>query len=214
MSRFSDAFPSVPSVGPFSTRLLQLVIYSGVVFLFSSFPCHAQSNERAGTADSIRLATVVKEVVSTHPSITAAEREVDAATARVREVRSGYWPPVEAVGTYRRQDPVPEISVPGRAGGANGSVGGGTIGIQPNNVYDGHLEVHQTLYDFGRTGSRLDQAEAGRIVAQRRIDDDRNRLAFQAAESFFTALLAEARIRMQRAQVDQLRQTLDVVHRR
>jgi TolC family type I secretion outer membrane protein len=163
-----------------------------------------------GTVDSIGLADAVEQTLRTYPAIEAARRGVDAATARVGRARSGYWPRVSAVGTYRRQDPVSEVTVPG--GGAGGG-GERSIAIQPNNLYDGHLQVRQTLYDFGRTGARVDQAEAGRTAARRQVDVERAELAFQVVQTFYVTHLAEARVDVQREQIDQLERTLAVVQR-
>lgn len=162
--------------------------------------------------DSLTVEAVVQRVLETHPAIGAARKDVDAATARVGQARSARWPRVKVVGTYRRQDPVPEITVPGGLGGPGGA--GRTVGIQPNNLFDGGLQVQQTLYDFGTTDARISQATAGRTAAQRHVDVKRSDLAFQATQAFYTTLLAEARLRVQRAQIEQLERTLHVVRRR
>ncbi|MFB6099307.1 MAG: TolC family protein [Salinibacter sp.] len=165
-------------------------------------------------ADSLTVETAVQRVLETHPAIDAVRSEVDAAAARVAQARSGYWPRVSAVGTYRRQDPVPEVTVPDGAGPPGSGAGGRSIAIQPNNLYDGHLRVRQTLYSFGTTAARIHQAEAGRMTARRRVAVERSALAFQTIQAFYTTLLAKARIEVQREQIDQLERTLDVVQRR
>ena len=172
----------------------------------------ANDTRRPTAADSLTLEVVVEQVLATYPSIDAARRYVDAATARVGQARSGYWPHVSASATYQRQDPVPEVTIPGGASGP-GPSGGTSIGIQPNNFYDGHLQARQTLYDFGRTNARIEQAGAGRTAAVRRVDVERSALAFQAVQAFYTARLADARLAVQRDQIDRLQRTLDVVRR-
>lgn len=186
-----------------------LALFFGVAAAFSD--AHAQP-----TTDSLTVEAVVQQVLGTHPAIGAARKEVDAASARAGQARSARWPRVEAVGTYRRQDPVPEITVPGGLADPGGAGGARqrTIGIQPNNLYDGRLQVRQTLYDFGTTDARINQATAGRTAAQRRVEVERTDLAFQAVQAFYTTLLSEARLRVQRAQIDQLERTLQVVRRR
>lgn len=168
----------------------------------------------AGTTDSLTVVSVVRHALKTYPSIEASNRDVNAAQARVGQAQSGYWPRVEAVGTYRRQDPVPEITVPGTPSGPGGGGGGRNVGIQPNNLYDGHLQVRQTLYDFGRTRARVDQAKAGRTAAKRQVDTERSDIAFEAVRAFYTTLLADARTDVQQRQIEQLERTLDVVRRR
>jgi len=166
-------------------------------------------------ADSLTIERIVERALEAYPTIEAARREVDAASARVGQARSGYWPRVSAVASYQRQDPVPEVAVPGGPAGPGG--GGGqsrSIAIRPNNLYDGHFRVRLTLYDFGKTASRIEQAEAGRTAAERRVDVERTDLAFQAVQAFYATLLAEARLNVQRDQIDQLKETLAVVRRR
>lgn len=174
---------------------------------YSALGQEGSSSTTASAEDSLTIERVVQRVIETHPSIEASRREVDAANARVDQVQSGYWPRVSAVGTVRRQDPVPEVTVPG--GGPERS-----IAIQPNNLYDGHLQVQQTLYNFGQTGARVDQARAGRTAAQRRVGVEQSTVAFEAVRASYTVLLADARIGVQRDQIQQLRRTLDVVRRR
>jgi outer membrane protein TolC len=152
-------------------------------------------------------------VLGSYPSLDALQREVDAATARVGRARSGYWPRIDVVGTYRRQDPVGEFSFPAGIGGPGDGDGDRSVSIQPNNLYDGHLQARQTLYDFGKTRARIDRAEAGRAAARRRVDVERADIAFAAVRSFYATLLAEARIAVQRDQIRQLKQNLAVVRR-
>ncbi len=200
------------------------VLVLAVVVLVGSDPVEAYAQQQPASStpseaatvatDSLTVEGVVDQVLEAYPAIEASRKEVDAAAARVGQARSGYWPRLEAVGTYRRQDPVPEITVPGTPSSSDGSGGGRTVGIQPNNLYDGHLQLRQTLYDFGQTRARIDQAEAGRTAAERRVDTERNDLAFQAIQGFYATLLADARTEVQRRQIEQLEQTLEVVRRR
>ena len=193
---------------PLPARLLAL--FAVVVGAAGRAPAQPASSSSARVSDSVTVERAVRQTLATYPSIGAARRDVDAAAARIGQARSGYWPRVSAVASYRRQDPVPEVSVPGGPVGAGGG-GSRSIGIQPNNLYDGHLQVRQTLYDFGKTASRIEQAEAGRTAAERRVSIERTELAFQAVQAFYTTLLAEARIDVQRDQINQLEQTLSVV---
>lgn len=213
LSAVARLLSSRPSLLPVSRRVhagLLSLLGLGFAAAVVPVPSTAQSPP---PADSLRLADVVAQVLETHPSLDAARREVNAATARVEQARSEYWPRVEVAGTYRRQDPVPEISVPG--GLMPGDTGGErTIGIQPNNLYDGHLALRQTLYDFGRTGARVEHAKAGRMTMRRRSEVERSDLAFQAVNAFYATLLAEARMNVQHRQIEQLRRTLEVVRRR
>ena len=197
----------VPSSGP------ALLAAGLLLALGLSATAPVADAQPARTADSLTVGRVVEQVLETHPALAASRRAVDAAAARVGQARSGYWPRVAAVGSYRRQDPVPEVTVPGGPTGPGGS-GGRSIGIQPNNLYDGHLAVRQTLYDFGRTAARVDRARAGRVAARRRVAVERNVLAFEAVRAFYTTLLAGARIAVQRDQIAQLERTLAVVRRR
>jgi outer membrane protein TolC len=190
------------------SRLLALVAV--LVGIAGRAPAQPKVSLPTNAGDSITVERAVTQTLETYPAIEAARRNMDAATARIGQAKSGYWPRVSVVGSYRRQDPVPEVSVPGGAAGPGGG-GGRSIGIQPNNLYDGHLQVRQTLYDFGRTASRIDQAEAGRTTAERRVTVERTELAFQAVQAFYTTLLAQARIDVQHDQIDQLKETLRVV---
>ena len=192
-------------VGRFVAVLLVLAGLSGA---FAQDPGSAQSGSSG--PDSLTVEQAVARALETYPSVEAARRDVEAAQARIGQARSGYWPRLSAVGTYRRQDPVPEVTVPGTP---TGPTGGRSIGIQPNNLYDGHLRLRQTLYDFGKTSARVDQAEAGRAAARQHVQLERTELAFQVVQAYHATLLAGARIDVQREQVAQLERTLEVVQR-
>ncbi|MFB6248452.1 MAG: TolC family protein [Salinibacter sp.] len=201
------------------TRQLPPPVGLGIVLLFGlgtgrPASARAQQTRTAGVDDSLRVERVVARVTGTYPTIEAARREVDAAAARVGQARSGYWPRVSAVASYRRRDPVPEVTIPGGRAGPGGGGSGRSVAIQPNNLYDGHLRVRQTLYDFGKTSARIDRAEAGRATARRQVGVERTELAFRAVEAFYTTLLAGARLDVQRDQINQLERTLKVVRRR
>lgn len=195
----------------FLSEHLGRVLVALLLVLAAAYSVAAAQPEPRPLPDTLTVEATVERALSTHPAIEAARQNVDAAAARIGQVRSAQWPRVEAVGTYRRQDPVPEISVPGAPvpGG-----GGGSVGIQPNNLYDGHLRVQQTLYDFGQTAARIDQAKAGRTVARRQVGAERSALAFRAVQAFYTTLLADARLEVQREQIDRLERALRVTRRR
>lgn len=202
------------SVPLFPKSRRQLVF---VIALFGSLVGASDSlaqQPRSVPVDSLTIGRVVDQVLERDPSIEASLQNVDAAAARTKQARSQYWPRVEAVGTYRRRDPVSEFTVPGAAVSPGGAEGGRTVEIQPNNLYDGGLRVQQTIYDFGRRQSQVDQAKAGRVKAERQVATKRARRAFRAVQAFYTTLLAEAQIRVQRRQIEQFEKTLSVVRRR
>lgn len=192
------------------TGLVSLIAFGTVVFMGVGSAA-GQADARLST-DSLTVGEVVERVLATHPAVEAAERSVDAAGARVGQARSAHWPRVDAVATFRRQDPVPEISVPGATSPSGPT--GRSVSIQPNNLYDGRIEARQSLYDFGRTKARVEQAQAGQITARRRIQLERSELTFETVKTYYTTLLANARLRVQREQIEQLQRTLEVVRQK
>lgn len=190
--------------------LVSLIVLGTVVF--TGARSAVGQGDTTLSSDSLTVGQVVERVLATHPAVKAARRSAEAANARVGQARSARWPRLNAVATYRRQDPVPEISVPGAASPSGPT--GRSIRIQPNNLYDGRIEARQSLYDFGRTNARVEQAQAGQVTARRRIRVERSELTFEAVTAYFTTLLANARLRVQRDQMEQLQRTLEVVRQK
>jgi TolC family type I secretion outer membrane protein len=208
--------PPTPRSSRSTARVLAVaaLLLAGVFLLAVpvGWPAQAQETQPAadGSSDSLRIEAVVQHAIETYPAVDAARRRFDAAGARVGQARSSYWPHVTAVGAYRRQDPVPEVDVPGGSAPETGR----SIAIQPNNQYDGRLAVRQTVYDFGRTRARVDAAEADRDRAEREISRARSEIAFESVDAFTSALLARARVAVQTSQIERLERTLAVVRRR
>lgn len=108
---------------------------------------------RLSFADAVRQAT--GQTQSAPPSVAIAGFRTDAATARVRQARSGLLPSLSLSGSWANR------SFNSKAQGI--SFPGVPTVIGPFNAYDGRVRVNQTLFDFanlGRVNAARSQATA------------------------------------------------------
>lgn len=121
--------------------------------LFAATPLAAQTPVRLSFADAVRQATGQGQDAT--PSVAIAGFRADAASARVRQARSGLLPNLALSGSWANRNfnsKAQGISFPGVP----------TI-IGPFNAYDGRVRLTQTLFDFsnlGRVNAAKSQASA------------------------------------------------------
>jgi outer membrane protein TolC len=135
---------------------MALPLITLILALISADSLQAQtpSPVRLSFAEAIRRATGQSQSVP--PSVAIAGFRVDAASARVRQARSGLLPSLSLSGSWANRNfnsKAQGISFPGVP----------TI-IGPFNAYDGRVRVTQTLFDFSNLG-RVNAAKSSAAAA-------------------------------------------------
>jgi outer membrane protein TolC len=114
---------------------------------------------RAGAEDLIRkdemltLQRCVEIALLKHPTIVAAQNNVNASESRVFEAKSNYYPQIAANAGYNRIKPIT---------GAQRIVSTGVDGTSAGNLtnsfdqFTAGLTLFQNIYDFGKTSSQVD----------------------------------------------------------
>ena len=186
-------------------RILKTMKLSGVVVLLMVIGFRTASGQTAGTGtDSLTIDEAINRVLATHPAVNQATAGVDAATARVGEARSGYYPDVAADLSYMRIGPVPSLSFPGF----------GEFKLYPENNYDAHIGLRQMLFDFGRRSAVVDLSTTGVQAASDNVTTVRTNLAFQTIQAFYAILFLEQSLDVQAREIAALREHLDVTQKR
>jgi outer membrane protein TolC len=140
---------------------------------------------QAQTADTLTLDQAIQQVMKNHPLIDQAGQQVKASEARVGESRSLYYPQIDAGGSYAYIGPVPTLSIPDM----------GSFSLYPNNNYDIHVGVRQTVFDFGRRSVESDLARARQRLAEDNSERVRSTLAYQTVRTFYIILYLQENIR-------------------
>jgi outer membrane protein TolC len=150
--------------------------------------------------DNITVGKAVELLFKNNPAIKQAEGAVKASTARVGQRRSGYMPTINLEGTYTNLQPDPSFVFPGL----------GLIQFFPENNYDAHIGLTQTLFDFGRVSSSLGAAKYNLSMARDNLELVKANYAFETIRVFYSILLLKQSIIVQQQQIDSLNEALDM----
>ena len=190
-----------------ASRIRKLMV-AAVVLAPSPLVAQAPAPLRLSFADAVRQAT--GQTQAAPPSVAIAGFRTDAATARVRQARSGLLPSLSLSGSWANR------SFNSKAQGI--SFPGVPTVIGPFNAYDGRVRVNQTLFDFANLGrvsaarSQLSAAGAERsavveasaqnvALAYARASRAQAVVTARAADSLLAAELVGLAIAQQRAGV-------------
>jgi outer membrane protein len=155
-------------------------------------------------ADSIDLQQVVKQVISTYPSVQKAEEAIQAAEAGIGLARSGYLPGIDADAGYTRLGPVSKLSVPQL----------GTFQIYPENNYNASVTVHQTVYDFSKTARNVRLQESSKEMAEKNVDLVKQKLSLLTSISYYSLVYLQEALKIRDVQLKTLQEHLDFVTRK
>lgn len=145
--------------------------------------------------DFLTRQDIVRLTLTNQPQIIQAEQYLAAAEARVEVKRTALGPEVEGVGDYTRLGPVASLSS-----------GSETTRLYPYDNYDVHIELQQTIFDFGKRKMAIASAEASRQAAGDYIDFVRLSLAYQAVAAFNNVLTLQNTITVIDSQIAALQQ--------
>lgn len=146
-------------------------------------------------ANPLTLAEAIEAALGRNPTVHSAVETARAAQARVGTARSNWLPQLSATsilrGDYSYQ---PGETDPDKSGGSG------------TGRYTNQLQLNQLIYDFGRTGGRIDAARAAARAFAADADTARARAALDTVNGFFTAIQAAALLDVARRNVEQQKQ--------
>jgi outer membrane protein len=149
---------------------------------------------------SITVEDAVRTVLERNHSLKEAEDAVAVFEARAAESRSRLLPQVRADLGYTRLGPTEEITIPGF----------GVYQLFPANNYDLHAGASQLVYDFNRTKEAVNLSQSQVTSAGDRWEILKRDLAFQTTQIFYSILLLQDSLRVQRETVKTLNDHLAV----
>ena len=158
----------------------------------------------ADAADSLSLNEAVRIAVQNGPTVRQAIAGVHASEARAEESRTFEYPSANAGAGYTRIGPVPELFFPGL----------GSFKLFPENNYDAHVSLRQTLYDFGKVSATADVSESRVQTTRRTVDMAKLSLAYQTAQIFHTILFLQLSIDVQDEEIQTLNEHLLINRKR
>lgn len=150
----------------------------------------AAPHAAAAEAPAPRVVRTLDECVAIalrqHPSIGAADSDVEAGRARIGQARSGYLPQLSGAWSADRS----KSSFSSRTGGPSDTAGGAVARQEAFNFYQGSVSLSQTLFDFGQTLAAIRAAQARTDSLAADADSTRQQIVLEVKQSFFGLLAA------------------------
>lgn len=144
----------------------------------------------AGEPGSPRVVRTLDECVALalerHPSVGAADSDVEAGRARIGQARSGYLPQLAGDWSTNRQ----KSSFSSRTGGPSDTAGGAASRQNAFNFHQGSVTLSQTLFDFGQTFAAIRAAQARLDSLAADADTTRQQIVLGVKQSYFGLLAA------------------------
>jgi outer membrane protein len=153
--------------------------------------------------DSLTLQELVQRVTAQNPALAEAAHAIEASVARVEQSRSPKLPTVGVDAGYEFLSPVAEFEF-----------GGNAIKVFPENNYDAHVGVRQTLYDFQKTNAQVTLAGKRVTLAQDSRQALERDLSFRTAELFYGILFLRRSVEVQADQIATLEAHLEIAKKK
>ena len=183
-----------------NTRIIKTLIVS-VILTAGTLTAYGQPAGNLAKADSLSLKQLISEVISTHPSVKAAEEALSNADARIGLARTGYYPSVDASASYSNIGPVTKITIPSM----------GTFQLFPENNYSAAVNLRQVVYDFGRTKTNIAIETESKKIGELTLDQVRQKMSIATITSFYTLAFLQHAIKITDEQLSTLEHHLKYV---
>jgi len=182
-----------------------LAVFAGCLIAANSLGQHSEMKPSpAFQGDSLSISAVIREVISNFPTVKDAEEALNVADAKIGLAQLGYYPDISADASYRRIGPVLSFDVPGL----------GEMALYPKNNYDISLNVNQTIYDFGKTSTKVDLQKESRVLNELALGDTKQKLALQSMSTFYTIAFLQEAIKIKDQELDALNEQLQYVQKK
>jgi outer membrane protein len=154
-------------------------------------------------SDSLSLRNVIKQVISTYPSVKVAEEAIKNADSRIGFARTGYNPEVDLTASIANLGPVTKLTIPDF----------GTFQLYPGNNYSASVNVRQLIYDFGRTRQNIELENESKAIGEQTLEQVKQKLSLFTVSNFYTLLYLQAAIKIKDEQLATLNEHLNYVEK-
>ena len=154
--------------------------------------------------DSLSLKNIIERVITSHPSVKAAEEAINNANARIGLAKTGYYPEVDVTANYSNLSPVTKITIPSM---------GGTFQLYPENNYSASINYRQLIYDFGRTRQNIELENGNKALSEQTLEHVKQKLSLLSVNNFYTLVFLQAAIKIKEEQLAALNQHLQYVEK-
>ena len=155
-------------------------------------------------SDTLQLEDAINQMVKQYPSVSQAVEALNASDAKIGLARSGYLPDIDISGDYTRIGPVPAFDFPQF----------GSFKLYPENNYSAGVNVRQTIWDFGRTSTRVSIEEEGRSMAEQNIELVKDQLTKRLIYVYYFLFYSQEALKINEEQIQNLREHLDLINKK
>ncbi len=155
-------------------------------------------------SDTLQLEDAINQMFKQYPSVNLAIEALNASDAMIGMARSGYRPDVDISGNYTRIGPVPTFDFPGF----------GSFKLYPENNYSAGVNVRQTIWDFGRTSTRVSIEEEGRTMAEQNIELVKDQLTKRLIYVYYFLFYSQEALKINEEQIQNLREHLELINKK
>jgi len=151
-----------------------------IVMLFLSsapFPAGGQTPDNSAASPIVTFEEAVRTALSNGRDVRIAAKDVRIAAEGKTRAAAGRLPRIDAGADFTALSEQPGIILQGNE-----------VNTSDRNIFRARVTADQTIYDFGKTGSRVDQAAAIYEGTERQEVLTRERQALEAVSAFLSAL--------------------------
>ena len=166
--------------------------------------CVGTVTEAQQTADSLSLSGIISQVIANFPTIRKNIIEQAAADARVGAARTGYLPDISINSSFSNIGPVPEIEFPGL----------GKFQMYPKNSFSASADLHQTIYDFGKTSKNVDYALLNKELVTLSAEQIKQKLSLNVVNIYYAMVFLQEAVKIKDEQINTLEEHLRFVEKK
>lgn len=170
----------------------KIILFTALIFSINIFP-----------QSTLALNKAIDLTLKNYPLLKQKEEEIKAAEYKTDGAKSFYYPQINGEISYTRIGPLQTIDAPGL----------GSFELVPQNNYNAHLMLQQTLYDFGRRASQINLDESYKQSAIDEAELLKSDLSFQTAVSFYAILFLQKSIAVKDTQMYSLQEHIKVINK-
>ena len=175
-----------------------------VTIVLMCFVYTSQAQTSTKLSDSLTLDKIIKEVISNHPSIKQVEEALNMAESKISYAKSFSLPDISASAGYTRIGPTQELTFPGF----------GTFKLYPDDNWNAAVNVHQTVWDFGRVAGNVDVEKSNKELSLLTLDQTKQKMAIVSVHTFYTIVYLQKAIEIKDEQLTTLKEHLDFVKKK
>jgi len=156
--------------------------------------------------DSLSLSSVVGQVVVNYPAILKAQKNIDAADAKINLAKTAYYPDINFSGQYSRIAPVTKLDL--------SALG---LGVEQMTVADNYgisLNINQLIYDFGRSAKNKNLQKNSKKIDELTLELSKQQVSLAAAGTFYNIAFLQKALKIKNEELAALNEHLDFVKKK